>query len=286
MIRNPHAFSPNGEWLACVGRQNDTSAIVQVWDRSGNRLAEFRIQDEPESLTAGKLRVREVSSLEWIDDATFLIATDTKLLAFTLRSPDRPLARAEIDNALTSPSPFVDLAFTGRGSVWGLGATGELRQLSLAGDVLTVASPHLAPEQIAARICRANPPGAVVAVGTASGGVALFHVATRSYRASDRTGHRASVDALAWIDESSLVSGGADGSLTLWRTSRKGELERWFSLRLDNPVVGISAAITGRHLYVALAKEPTLRLIDLDALESGLRELLLEEPNPNVSQTN
>ena len=285
-IRCPQAFSPNGEWRACVGHQHEASAKIVVLDRSGKSMAEFSLKEEPRSSSAGPLLLRDLAALEWMDNTTVIVTVGTKLIAFTLRSPDRPVARAEIDTVASTPKIYVDLSIGRRNRGWGLGADGELRPFALNGDKFEVEAPCVAPQLVTSRTCRMNSLDELIAVGNADGGVAVFHVPTRRYHAPDRTGHRASVDSLAWIDDFTLVSGGADGTVTLWRTSRVGELERWFTLRLDKPVVGIAPAITGRHLYVALANEPTLRLIDLDALERGLRELLLEEPNPNVSQTN
>ncbi len=179
----------------------------------------------------------------------------------------------QLVTGLTGRGQITALA-PGRHWVVATGTDGRTRLLDARDASLHVLCPAGADTPL--RAAALNAAEGLAAVGSEKGEV-LFYRVPSGEPAGRLPAHDDQITALAFLDDTLLVTGAHDRSLSFLQW-RDGRVERLLTLKVSRPVQAL--AVSGRKLAVLLQDERAVRLWHLDRLWPRLDALAPQQPLP------
>lgn len=286
LATNILSYSPDGRWLVSAGRTAVDAVRIDIRDRlPQGSVRGVTILDEQRLLGKAPLVAEAIAGFAWTDSGELIAAIDCDIFVWKIEGDKEPtlVGRQVSAEVFGRPEKYVSVVSAIGRSFWGLTFSGQVRYGHLAGPKMQIARSWSSPGEADARICQLSPDKRWLAIGKSDGSAVLFDTSTESFGAVQTAGHSGALQAMCWLDQHRLITGGTDGSLTLWRIDEHGDANLWYRMELNAPVSDIAATPDDRGVYVACSDETSLRVIDLQTIDDALAELI--DPTPAMGMT-
>jgi serine/threonine protein kinase/WD40 repeat protein len=275
------SYSPDNRWFACRSSNGSERKGILLHDRTGRSDEQLiplqhRLRKEG---TKVEMNADAFAGFGWSSDGVLVAAVDYELFAWDLTAqPAKRIGETDSFDLFGRPRPYVALAMNGTETGWALTVRSELRPFRIGAGGFAFRPQLTVPGDGNPRVGRIDPTSQHLAIGRSDGSIVLFRTQSSEFAVPRQEGHGDSVEALAWLNETFLVSGSRDGMLAVWNLTKEGELALRYRIDIKSPIVDIAPTPDGRGVYVAVAEETSLRVYELATIDHELQALFSDRP--------